>query len=280
MRELIARLVIAWLLIAAACFITANAWGGSDVVLNALRSRPVYKEDVARSERGDAMSEENWVKLPEPAPKTLPAGTRLQTRHGFRWELQGPHMLSSEWGLRRRQAYLGHHIDLCTGADLSGALCEASDIERVSLPLGYHFSGSEVVKDEPEPELLAGTVGLEKYANEAYRQSVLEKWIQAKPSDGLGLSDYVFRQGDYEQQRFSAIQSQAQAQQRALEKLTKKPACSCGATENVRLEWGDWGKAYQCGPCYQTRRRAELAAQKLAQAKRDLDKPVKRDPYE
>lgn len=244
------------------------------------------------------MTEENWVKLPEPAPKTLPVGTRLLTRHGFRWELKEPHMLSSEWGLRSRRAYLGDHIDLCTGADLSGALCEASDIESVLLPPGYRFEGSEVVKEETVaiPASLAGAVGLEKYANEAYAQAIQDQWIQAKPSDGLGDNGYVFRQGDYQNQAqirlvacpecafaWDPLRQNCEgcgATAKSIKAKRAKPACKCGATENTRLEWCVFGKTYQCGPCYQSRRRTELQAQKLEQTKRDMSRPVKRDPYE
>lgn len=46
MRELVARLLIAWLLVAALFFITANAWGRTPLsVLRALESLPVWKLD-------------------------------------------------------------------------------------------------------------------------------------------------------------------------------------------------------------------------------------------
>lgn len=45
--ELFARLTVCALIVAALFFVAANAWGSPrDVVLAAMRSRPVYKEDV------------------------------------------------------------------------------------------------------------------------------------------------------------------------------------------------------------------------------------------
>lgn len=194
------------------------------------------------------MTEENWVKLPEPAPKSLPAGTWMRCGHNscaYRateiviLDHSRQDRYWSDWEVPAlNKVYENEWLGFIGG--------------DVRLPPGYHFSGSEVVKE--------GTVGTDGIDH------------AAPGSDEAGA---------------------LQAQQRALEKLaanpnaisnqfspgypqTKKPACSCGSTENTRRAGG----VRICAACYQQQRRAERAAQKLDQAKRDLDRPVKRDPYE
>lgn len=242
-----------------------------------------------------------WVKLPEPPPLTLPSETVLRYPHGVLWCAQ------EELVLVGSCEYRG---ELRRGKQtVAGATFQTL---QVKLPPGYRFEGSEVVKEETVaiPASLAGAVGLEKYANEAYAQAIQGQWVQAQLGDGLGDRGYVFRQRDYQQTGIQygdcprpecARKSWNPMRDRCdhcgvtgkeIAAKRARPACKCGSTENVRdvtpairhkladLTGKGVRHDYLCGPCYQTQRRAELQAQKLEQTKRDMSRPVKRDPYE
>lgn len=253
------------------------------------------------------MTEENWVNLPEPNPRTLPQDTIIRLcswcRDPLYWAVTSELVAEDDGGLVRYRGQAGGD-----GKPAREFVVASGNISRVKLPPGYRFEGSEVVKGETVaiPASLAGAVGLEKYANEAYAQAIQGQWIHAKPSDGLGDNGYVFRQGDYQQRVQVALGTCPEcarkgwcplrtacllcgATAKSIEAKRAKPACKCGATENVRpiaVEYvTSWGKKQPggediCAPCYVARRRAELQAQKLEQTKRDMNRPVKRDPYE
>lgn len=238
------------------------------------------------------MSKEiGWVALPRPFPRTLPPETLLRcgpgscTYRAIKEVRLNVDRYWSDWGTAAYSKIFEN--------EWLGDLDKAT----VRLPPGYRFEGSEVVKEEEKPapayctfeqawasrqnqaEQQRGSgiesplaraireqvAQIEAYTARAYQQQIYTQ------QGGLGLSDYVFRQGDYQQQ---AVQS-------------KNPACECGSTENVRQiglrackTSGLLRREHRCGACEQSRRRAELQAQKLEQTKRDMSRPVKRDPYE
>jgi hypothetical protein len=69
--------------------------------------------------------------------------------------------------------------------------------------------------------------------------------------------------------------------------MKQGPTCVCGATTNLRSIAVTMHTAKMtCGSCYQSQRRSEIQAQKLEQARVDLDRSSKerasglRDPYD
>jgi hypothetical protein len=143
--------------------------------------------------------------------------------------------------------------------------------DMAALPPGYRFSGSEVVKEgAPIASCsLAGVLG------EAYAQG-----IQGQAGD-CPRPECARRSWNPMRDRCDhcGVTGKEIAAKRA------KPACKCGATENLKqigvmFPHGVACGEFRCGPCEQSRRRTELQAAKLDQTKRAMDRPVKRDPYE
>lgn len=268
------------------------------------------------------MTEENWIDWPNGATlESLPVGARVAYPKA-RYERTGQ-------GLH---CYWSDSIGAVKGRD-----CPIDDgwvaPQKVALPSGYRFEGSEVVKEEAKPSYCHNRHGaytqlcdescrevhggiesplaraVREQMSQAYTAQAYQQQIYAQQG-GLGLSDYVFRQGDYQQTGIQygdcprpecARKSWNPMRDRCdhcgvtgkeIAAKRAKPACKCGATENVRdvtpairhkladLTGKGVRHDYLCGPCYQTQRRAELQAQKLEQTKRDMNRPVKRDPYE
>lgn len=222
-----------------------------------------------------------WVKLPEPPPLTLPSETVLRYPHGVLWCAQ------EELVLVGSCEYRG---ELRRGKQtVAGATFQTL---QVKLPPGYRFEGSEVVKEETVaiPASLAGAVGLEKYANEAYAQAIQGQW-----QSGIQIQYGDCPRPECARKSWNPMRDRCDhcgVTGKEIAAKRAKPACKCGSTENVRVvqiksteviagmmtERTEHRRT--CAPCYQTQRRAELQAQKLEQTKRDMSRPVKRDPYE
>lgn len=67
--------------------------------------------------------------------------------------------------------------------------------------------------------------------------------------------------------------------EQVMEGIYGKPACTCGATSNlakvgVTVANGRVSQAWRCGPCEQSRRRAELQAAKVEQLKGEMERKV------
>lgn len=213
------------------------------------------------------MSEENWIDWPNGAQlKDLPVGSRVRYREA--------HYVRTENGLR---VYWAGRAKKIVGTEY--LLSKQAFIEpiKVSLPPGYRFEGSEVVKEETVaiPASLAGAVGLEKYANEAYAQAIQGQW-----QSGIQIQYGDCPRPECARKSWNPMRDRCDhcgVTGKEIAAKRARPACKCGATENVRhVAWGQ----HRCGSCEQSRRRAELQAQKLEQTKRDMNRPVKRDPYE
>lgn len=241
------------------------------------------------------MSKEiGWVALPRPFPRTLPPETLLRcgpgscTYRAIKEVRLNVDRYWSDWGTAAYSKIFEN--------EWLGDLDKAT----VRLPPGYRFEGSEVVKEEkkPAPAYCTFEQAWASRQNQAEQQrgsgieSPLARAVREQIAQAEAYTAQVCqRQGQLQygtcpecsQQcwiQLSQVCAACGATAKSIEAKRAKPACKCGATENTRLEWGDFGKTYQCGPCYQARRRAELQAQKLEQTKRDMSRPVKRDPYE
>lgn len=237
-------------------------------------------------------TENEWVKLPIPNPATLPKGTRCRSLHGDAFRAETEIRISS----CDESHYVGDWL-----AEPHGPTYHNDFFSRegmcVQLPPGYRFEGSEVVKEEAKSCSAVREQMSQAYTAQAYQQQIYAQ------QGGLGLSDYVFRQGDYQQTGIQygdcprpecARKSWNPMRDRCdhcgvtgkeIAAKRAKPACKCGSTSNlakvgVSVANGRVSQAWRCGPCEQSRRRAELQAQKLEQTKRDMNRPVKRDPYE
>jgi hypothetical protein len=150
-----------------------------------------------------------------------------------------------------------------------------SDPESVCLPPGYRFSGSEVVKDEPA----VASCSLTDVLGEAYTQLCDESCGKVH----LGIESPLVIGQRLQLEALEKLAANPNAISRQFSPgyaQAKKPTCSCGATRNIHVSLSATVPLYECGPCAQVRRRAELQAAKLDQTKRDMDRPVKRDPYE
>lgn len=220
------------------------------------------------------MTEENWVKLPDPRPSMLPQDTLIRLcawcKGTLHWAVTDALVSEDNLGLVR---YRGRAAS--NGEPDKTFVVASENISRVKLPPGYRFEGSEVVKEETvaTPASLAGAFGLEKYANEAYAQAIPGQWQYGIQYGDCPRPECARKSWNPMRDRCDhcGVTGKEIAAKRA------KPACKCGATENVRhVAWGQ----HRCGHCEQSRRRAELQAQKLEQTKRDMSRPVKRDPYE
>lgn len=93
------------------------------------------------------MSEENWVKLPEPRPRTLPQDALLKLcswcKDPLVWAVTSELVAEDDAGLiryRGRAAADGR-------PDIDFVVAEGN-ISRVRLPPGYRFEGSKVVRDK------------------------------------------------------------------------------------------------------------------------------------
>lgn len=247
------------------------------------------------------MTEENWVKLPEPPPLTLPSETVLRYPHGVLWCAQ------EELVLVGSCEYRG---ELRRGKQtVAGATFQTL---QVKLPPGYRFEGSEVVKEEkkPAPAYCTFEQAWASRQNQAEQQrgsgieSPLARAVREQIAQAEAYTAQVCqRQGQLQygtcpecsQQcwiQLSQVCAACGATAKSIEAKRARPACKCGATENVRVvqiksteviagmmtERTEHRRT--CAPCYQTQRRAELQAQQLKQTKRDMNRPVKRDPYE
>lgn len=260
-----------------------------------------------------------WVKLPEPPPLTLPSETVLRYPHGVLWCAQEELVLvgSCEYRgeLRRgKQTVAGATFQTlqvklppgyrfegsevvkeeelrqlvcrkvecvrCSGFQSYNLSYRSADAQRFYCSKGCHdlaetkpvgvdpavpgsdITGIQVVADKSVPKEWVYISTPPKSGKSALLSALQEQSMQLaamyQQEGGLGLSDYVFRQGDYEPK-------------------LPAPACACGAVSNLRAVSLT---GYRCGSCEQSRRRAELQAQKLEQTKRDMNRPVKRDPYE
>lgn len=233
------------------------------------------------------MTDENWIDWPNGAQlKDLPVGSRVRYREA--------HYARTENGLR---VYWAGRAKKIVGTEY--LLSKQAFIEpiKVSLPTGYRFEGSEVVKDEPKPEPTYATFAqaCASRQNQAEQQrgsgieSPLARAVREQIAQAEAYTAQVCqRQGQLQygtcpecsQQcwiQLSQVCAACGATAKSIEAKRARPACKCGATENVRhVAWGQ----HRCGSCEQSRRRAELQAQKLEQTKRDMSRPVKRDPYE
>lgn len=171
---------------------------------------------------------------------------------------------------------------------------------------GSDINGIQVVADKNVPKEWVYISTPPKSGKSALLSALQEQSMQLaamyQQEGGLGLSDYVFRQGDYQRQgqlqygtcpecsqqcwiQLSQVCAACGATAKSIEAKRARPACKCGSTENLKqigvmFPHGVACGEFRCGPCEQSRRRAELQAQKLEQTKRDMSRPVKRDPYE
>jgi hypothetical protein len=218
------------------------------------------------------MSKEiGWVALPRPFPRTLPPETLLRcgpgscTYRAIKEVRLNVDRYWSDWGTAAYSKIFEN--------EWLGDLDKAT----VRLPPGYRFEGSEVVKEETVaiPASLAGAVGLEKYANEAYAQAIQGQW-----QSGIQIQYGDCPRPECARKSWNPMRDRCDhcgVTGKEIAAKRARPACKCGATENVRhVAWSQ----HRCGSCEQSRRRAELQAQKLEQTKRDMSRPVKRDPYE
>jgi hypothetical protein len=127
-----------------------------------------------------------WVKLPEPKPKALPAGTQLNNwlnSHTMTavWVLETGHKLSPLGG------YKGTHSD-GVFRDVGGFLVPVANRCFVKLPVGYRFEGSEVVKDGLTECTVCGSrcailIGLAGTGHRVCGRACADKALQA---DDLG----------------------------------------------------------------------------------------------
>lgn len=205
------------------------------------------------------MTEENWMDWPNGAQlKDLPVGSRVRYREA--------HYVRTENGLR---VYWAGRAKKIVGTEY--LLSKQAFIEpiKVSLPSGYRFEGSEVVKEEAKPNYCHNRHG-------AYTQLCDESCREVH--GGIESPLVIAHRLQLEAFEKLIANPNAISHQFSPGYAQTKPACKCGATENVRVV--SLAGRHQCGPCYQMQRRAELQAQKLEQTKRDMSRPVKRDPYE
>jgi hypothetical protein len=84
------------------------------------------------------MSEENgWVALPKPAPRTLPAGTKLESEANI-WTLETEHRAAP-------LCYHGTHTDK-DGERFENSVLLIRAVQRVQLPAGYQFLGGQATQ--------------------------------------------------------------------------------------------------------------------------------------